>query len=286
MSTLQNKVVVVTGSTRGFGYAIVVELLKAGARVIVSGRTQAAVDRTLQTLQPLGQVKGLACDVSQPEQVYALGRFAAAWGGSLDIWINNAGYTAPAGGIIDFPPEEALKTFQTNCLGVYNGTQTALYYMLLHKSGTLVNIYGRGSDLKAASPSGLYASTKAWITEFTRTLAVEHKGTGIQIVGYSPGMMLTDMLDIQEVVGERVKGTMRSMPMVLKALGTPPSIPAAHLVRLLETNQKEFVEYRWMSGLRAMTMIARLMWMQVYPKSRPAPGEYPQVKAFVPPIEE
>jgi NAD(P)-dependent dehydrogenase (short-subunit alcohol dehydrogenase family) len=227
----------------------------------------------------------LACDVSVPDQVYALGRFAAAALGSIDIWVNNAGYTPTAGGIVDFPPEEALTTFKTNCLGVYNGTQTALYYMLPRKRGTLVNIYGRGSDLKASSPSGLYASSKAWVTEFTRTLAVEHKGMGVQIVAFSPGMMLTDMLDIKQVVGEGVNETMKSMPMVLKALGTPPSVPAAELVRLLETNQKEFVEYRWMRGLRAMSMIGRLIWMQINPKARPAPREYPQVSAFVPPIE-
>jgi hypothetical protein len=98
--------------------------------------------------------------------------------------------------------------------------------------------------------------------------------------------MLTDMLDVHQVVGNRVKETMKSMPMVLKALGTAPAVPAADLVKLLGTNQKEFVEYRWMRGLRAMTMIGRLIWMQMNPKSRPAPGEYPQVEAFVPPIKE
>ena len=284
MSTLQNKTAVITGSTRGFGHAIAAELLKVGAKVVISGRSQSRVNEAAAALAPLGAVQGLACDVSVPEQVYALGRFATAALRSIDIWINNAGYTPSAGGIVDFVPEEVLTTFKTNCLGVYNGTQTALYYMLPRKQGTLVNIYGRGSDLKASSPSGLYASSKAWVTEFTRTLAVEHKGTGVQIVAFSPGMMLTDMLDVKQVVGERVKETMKSMPMVLKALGTSPAIPAADLIRLLETNQKEFVEYHWMHGLRAMSMIGRLIWMQMNPKARPAPGEYPEVKAFVPPI--
>jgi short-subunit dehydrogenase len=114
---------------------------------------------------------------------------------------------------------------------------------------------------------------------------VEYKGTGVQIVAFSPGLMLTDMLDIKLVVGERVKETMKSMPMVLKALGTPPSIPAADLVWLLERNRKEFVEYRWMHGLRAMAMIGRLIWMQINPRSRPASVKYPQKSAFVPPIE-
>ena len=285
MGSLQDQTAVVTGSTRGFGYALAVELLKAGAKVVVSGRSQDGVDQTVRSLQPLGRVKGLACDVSIAEQVYALGRFVEAEVGPIELWINNAGTTPPAGGVIDFAPEEALATFQTNCLGVYNGTQTALYYMLPRRAGTLVQLYGRGSDLRPASPSGLYASTKAWITEFTRTLAAESRGTGVKIVAFSPGMMLTDMLDVKLVVGERVKETMKKMPMVLKALGLPPSIPAAELVRLLSSNEKEFVEYRFMRGWRAMAMIGRLMWMQLNPAARPAEEEYPQKKAFVPPIE-
>lgn len=285
MKTLQNKNVVITGSTRGFGYAVAAEMLKVGTRIVVSGRSQARLDEAVRSLQYLGEVKGLVCDVSMPEQVYALGRFAAAELGSIDIWVNNAGYTPPAGGIIDFSPEEALITFKTNCMGVYNGTQTALYYMLPRRQGMLVNIYGRGSDLRASSPTGLYASSKAWEAEFTRTLAAEYKGSGVQIVAYNPGLMLTDMLDIKQVVGERVNETMKSMPMVLKALGTPPTIPAVDLVRLLATNRKEFVEYRWMHGLRAMSMIGHLIWMQINPRSRPAPVEYPEAKAFVPPIE-
>jgi NAD(P)-dependent dehydrogenase (short-subunit alcohol dehydrogenase family) len=56
--------------------------------------------------------------------------------------------------------------------------------------------------------------------------------------------------------------------------------------RVDETNQKEFVEYRWMKGLRAMKMIGKLIWMQINPKARPEPAIYPQVDAFIPPIEK
>ncbi len=289
MGSLQNKVAVITGSTRGFGYAIATELLRAGAIVVISGRSQATVDGVVASLSSRsssGKVKGLACDVTIAEQVYALGKFVTSEIGPIDIWINNAGYTPSAGGIIDFSPDEALKTFKTNCLGVYHGTQTAMFYMQKRKSGTLVNIYGRGSNLQASSPSGLYASSKAWVTEFTRTLAEEHKESGVQIVAFSPGMMLTDMLDIHEVVGDTVKEQMKSMPMVLEALGIPPAVPAAELVELLASNRKPFVEHRWMRGLRAMRMIGKLIWMQMFPGSRLAPGEYAQIEAFVPPIEK
>lgn len=286
ISSLTGKVAVVTGSTRGFGFAIAQELLRYGAKVVLSGRSQPAVDQAVETLRPSGTVNGLACDVSIPEDVYHLASKAAQWEGRIDIWINNAGYTPPAGSVIDFPPEEPLQTMKTNCLGTYNGTQAALYYMVSSKQGVLVNIYGRGSDLRAATPSGLYAASKAWITSFTRTLAAEYRGAGIQIVGFSPGMMLTDMLSVEQVVGERVHETMKNMPMVLEALAIPPAIPAAELVKLLETNRKEFVEYRYMRGWRAMSMIGKLMWMQINPKARPPSVDYPVVAQYRPPVEE
>jgi NAD(P)-dependent dehydrogenase (short-subunit alcohol dehydrogenase family) len=283
--SLKGKVAVVTGSTRGFGFALAQELLLAEAKVIVSGRSKAAVDQAVDLLSPLGVVNGFACDVSIPEEVYNLARKAAQWERHIDIWINNAGYTPTAGSVIDFPPEELLRTIKTNCLGAFNGAQTALAIMLPSKQGVLVNIYGRGSDLKAATPSGLYGASKAWITSFTRTLAAEYKGAGIQIVGFSPGMMLTDMLVVENVVGERVRETMKNMPMVLKALASPPAIPAAELVKLLERNHKEFVEYSVMRGWRALSMVGKLVWMQINPKSRPAPVDYPVVVPFHPPIE-
>jgi NAD(P)-dependent dehydrogenase (short-subunit alcohol dehydrogenase family) len=282
---LDGKVAVVTGSTRGFGFAIAQELLRAGSLVVVSGRSQAASDEAAQALNPLGRTLGYACDVTVPDQVYALAREALRWNGRIDIWINNAGHTPTAGTVIDFPPEEALLTLKTNCLGVYNGTQAALSVMLPSKRGVLVNIYGRGSNLKAATPSGLYAASKAWVTSYTRTLAAEYKGTGLQIIGFSPGMMLTDMLVIEEVIGERVMETMKNMPMVLKALANPPEIPAAELVELLETNRKEFMEYRFMRGWRGFSMIGRLIWMQIDPKARPAPQDYPLAEPYHPPIE-
>jgi NAD(P)-dependent dehydrogenase (short-subunit alcohol dehydrogenase family) len=285
MNNLKGKVTVVTGSTRGYGFAIAQELLRSGAIVVVSGRSQAATDQAVESLKSLGTVIWCACDVSMPEMVYRLAGRASQGTGPIDIWINNAGYTPAAGSVIDFPPEEALQTIKTNCLGVFNGTQAALSVMLPAKRGVLVNIYGRGSDLKAATPSGLYAATKAWITSYTRTLAAEYKGTGIQIIGFSPGMMLTDMLVVEKVVGERVKETMKNMPMVLEALALPPAIPAAELVKLLETNRKEFVEYRVMRGWRAMSIIGKLVWMQINPMARPAPVDYPCAAPFRPPIE-
>jgi glucose 1-dehydrogenase len=203
MSAIKDKVVVVTGSTRGFGFAIAESLLEAGATVAVTGRSQGVVQSTLTSLQPKGRVSGYVLDVRSEEQVYKLVDDVLKELGRIDIWINNAGFSNAAGMMLDMNPQDALDMFISNDLGVLKCTQAIMRYMLPHKQGLLVNIYGNGSFLRPASPTGLYGTTKAWITSFTRTLAVELKGSGVQILGFSPGMMTTDMLTNPIVVGER-----------------------------------------------------------------------------------
>lgn len=281
---LKDKTIVITGSTRGFGNAAARALLAKGAKVVISGRKQETVDRVVSDLAALGEVTGLACDVSVAGQVYALAQHALQRFGRIDVWINNAGITPTAGGVLDFPPETAEETFRVNCLGTLHGTQTAVAIMKRQGGGVIVNLYGRGSDLRPATPSGLYGATKAWITSFTRTLASEYKDLPIQIIGFSPGMMTTDMLDVHEVVGDRIAGQMRNFPTVLEALGNPPEVPAAELVRLLERNEKRFVEYRLMSGLRLVKMLARLAWLNMSRKNRSPEQTYTVLPGFEPPV--
>jgi len=283
---LKGAVVVITGSTRGFGKALASMLLAKGARVVISGRQQEIVDRVVAQLSSLGEVCGLACDVSIADQVYSLGEYALKQYGRIDIWVNNAGVTPPPGGVLDFPPEEAERTFRVNCMGTLHGTQTAVAIMKRQGFGKIVNLYGRGSDLRPATPSGLYGATKAWITSFTRTMAAEYKHLPIQFIGFSPGMMTTEMLSVDEIVGETVVEPMRAFPTVLKALGNPPDVPAAELVRLLEKNNEPFTEYYFMRGLRLIKMLMKLIWMNLSKQAQPPEQKFHQRPSFEPPITD
>jgi NAD(P)-dependent dehydrogenase (short-subunit alcohol dehydrogenase family) len=95
MINLTNKTAVITGSTRGFGLALAQAFLQAGANVIISSRNRDAVDQTLQLLDAGNRAAGLACDVSDLEQVRALAAAAIQKFGSFEIWINNAGTSGP-----------------------------------------------------------------------------------------------------------------------------------------------------------------------------------------------
>src|SRR5512135_2453985 len=230
-ANMKNKVVVITGSTRGFGYAIAEAMLKAGATVIISGRSPDGLEKALQSLGSLGSVKGMQCDVREEQQVYAMARRVAEEHGRIDVWVNNAGYSASAGIMLDLPPAQAIDMFLSNDMGTLYGTQAALHFMLPRKSGTLVNIYGNGSFLRPASPTGLYGATKAWVTSFTRTLAQELRASGVRVVGFSPGMLLTDMLTAPTIVGERGREMMKNYAFVLRLLGGSPQAAAKKLVQ-------------------------------------------------------
>jgi len=275
--SLQGQVTVITGSTRGFGRALAETLLARGARVIISGRRAETV--AAAAAQIPGDVDGIACDVREATQVYALAQHAMARFGRLDIWVNNAGIAHPPGEMLAFPPETAATICRVNCLGTLHGSQAAAYHMLQHGGGTIVNIYGRGSNLRPASPSGLYGASKAWVTSFTRTLAAEYRDLPVRIIGFSPGMMTTDLLRADEVVGERALARLRHLPRVLQALSRPPEVPARILADLLEHNQKHFLEYRYMSGLRLTKMLLQLAWLNLTHRDEAAGRPAPAVRA-------
>ena len=219
---LKDKVVVITGSSRGFGYVIAEAMLRAGAQVILSGHSAENLQKAVTSLSTLGTVKGQLCDVREESQVYALARFAVQAFGRIDVWINNAGRTSGAGWMLETPPRQAIDLFLTNDMGTLYGAQAALHFMFQRGEGILVNVYGNGSFLRPASPTGLYGATKAWITSFTRSLAKEIKGSGIKVIGFSPGMMLTDMLVNPEVIGEHGREMMQRYALGIALAGGRP----------------------------------------------------------------
>ncbi len=260
---MKDKVVVITGSTRGCGFAIAESMLKAGATVVISGRSDQSLQNALQALQPLGTVVGISCDVRDEQQVYALARRTVDQFGRLDVWINNAGYSASAGRIVDTSPDDAIDMFLANDMGTLHGTRAALHFMQPRREGTLVNIYGAGSFLRPASPAALYGATKAWVSSFTRSLAKELAGSGVRIVGFSPGMLLTDMLTSQSVIGEHGQAMMKNYAFVLRLLAGSPQKAADQLVSFLQRNRKPFAEVRLFKPWTAMLGLLRIAWQNL-----------------------
>lgn len=238
MSLLQDKIAVITGSTRGFGLAIAQAYAREGAAVVISSRTQEAVYQVVQSLKSLGATaSGLACDVSNQAQVQALADHATNIFGHFDIWVNNAGLPGPYGPTIHLSPEAFIQVTQTNILGTYYGSLVAMRHFLERRSGKLINILGRGARGPVPMQNA-YAPSKAWILSFTKALAQEYKDSGVGVYALSPGMMDTDMLRKVEVVAG-YEASLKSMGTVIRLFSQLPEAPARRAVWLASSSTDE-----------------------------------------------
>lgn len=230
MSNLTGKTAVITGGTRGLGLVTAQEFLAAGAQVVISSRSEAAVQQALESLMsavPQASLAGMACDVAELEQVQALANFAIQRFGSFEVWINNAGLSAPYGPTAHIPNEMLERVFKTNILGTYHGSVTALAHFSPRRLGKLINILGAGATRPVPYQNG-YASSKAWMRVFTLALAKEYRSRGVGIFAYNPGLMFTEMVgDVEALEGYEKR--VNALETVLRMWGNPPEVPARRL---------------------------------------------------------
>ena len=191
-------VAVITGSTRGIGFGLAREFLIRGHDVVVSGRSQVATDKAVQSLQTDvssdGRVVGQPCDVRHLSQVQSLWETAVREFGRVDYWINNAGIIHKYINIVDLPAENFPTVVQTNLTGVMHGTQVAVKGMMAQEGGGWIyNMEGFGSDGMTRPGLTLYGTTKRAITYFTASAVKELKGTSIKVGYIQPGIVLTDL---------------------------------------------------------------------------------------------
>jgi glucose 1-dehydrogenase len=233
MGLLDNKVTVITGSSRGFGLAMARAFASEGASLVLASRSEVAIQKAVDAIRVASQgaqTAGIVCDTSDMAQVEALSEHAIKTFGRFDVWVNNAGISPTYGPTVHVQPEEFVKTTQTNVLGTYYGSIVAMRHFLPRHAGKLINIAGAGARGPVPMQSA-YASSKAWIRNFTLALAKEYQDSGASIHVLNPGMMMTDMLaQIEVVAGFEHK--LDALPMVLRVLGKPPEIPARKAVWL------------------------------------------------------
>ncbi len=229
---LSEKVVVVTGSSRGLGLEIAWACAGAGARVVVSSRSGSAIERAVSDLRAGGaQVSGTVCNVAELAQVEALLTHALAAYGRVDVWFNNAGYAAPYGPTVAVPSQEVLQTIRTNILGTYNGSVVAMQYLLTGRAGKLINILGRGDTGGAVPMQNAYAASKSWVRTFTLSLAKEYLRSGVGVYAFNPGMISTEFLTRVEAV-EGYEERLKVMPTIIRMWSNPPEVPARRAVWL------------------------------------------------------
>lgn len=198
------KNIVVTGSTKGIGFALSSAFAARGHNVVVTGRTQQAVDEAVAKIEkaaPGVTVLGVPTDVTDFGSVQALWDTASSKLGRVDLWINNAGVAISTKDIVDNTPDEITTMVTTNMLGTIFGAKVAATGMKAQGGGQIVNILGGGSDGRFRAGQAVYGSTKRGLNLFTEALTKELKDTTVTVGSVRPGILITDGF-IREIKAE------------------------------------------------------------------------------------
>ena len=209
---LKGKVAVVTGGTRGIGYAIVKKFLENGASVVLWGSRQETVDRALERLRqdnPDWQVTGMAPDLGSYEEVARALDSVKKKYGKIDIMVNNAGISA-RDSLYDYNPEDFDRIMDLNVNSVFRCSKAAAAIMREHGGGVILNTSSMVSFYGQPAGSG-YPASKFALNGLTKSLARELGRDHIRVNAVAPGVTRTDMMEA--VPQEVIEPIVRTIPL-------------------------------------------------------------------------
>jgi len=195
---LKDKVIVITGASRGIGEAIARACVEAGANVALASRKQADLDRVAGSLPPERAI-AIACHTGKSDEVEAMLAKAVERFGRVDGFVNNAATNPYFGPLVDTPDPAIEKTFEVNVRGYLYGARALVKHARARGGGgSIVNI-ASVAGLRAAPMQGIYGATKAAVISMTQTLAFELGGSQIRVNAIAPGLVETKFA--QAIVG-------------------------------------------------------------------------------------
>ena len=191
--SIVNKVVVITGSSRGIGAEIVRTLANENYKVILNyNNSKEQAEKIQQELLEQGkEIEIIKADVSKKEEAEKLIRFAINKFNKIDILVNNAGLSLE-GLFTDVTEEMWKEIIDTNLNSVFYCTQQAIKYMIQKQQGCIINISSIWGET-GASCEVAYSTTKAAINGMTKALAKEVGSSNIRVNAIAPGIIDTDM---------------------------------------------------------------------------------------------
>jgi len=230
MLSLTGKVALVTGASRGIGKAIAIQLKSLGATVIGTATSENGAKNISEYL---GEGQGLVLNVTDNESIDALFTAIKTTFGNVDILVNNAGITRD-NLMMRMKEEEWDDIINTNLSSVFKLSKAVLRAMMKNRAGRIINI---GSVVGTMGNAGQvnYATSKAGLLGFTKSLAREVASRGITVNTVSPGFIDTDMT--QTLTDEQKKGIFAQVP--ANRLGKPEEI--ANAVAFLASDAAAYI---------------------------------------------
>lgn len=223
---LPGKVAIVTGGTRGIGFAVVRTFLNNGATVVLFGSKEESVQKALTKLKqenPNYQVMGMHSDITDMRAVERAFADIKSRFGKIDIVVNNAGISA-SDSLYNYEEEEFDKIIDLNLKAVFNCSKVGAKYMKENGGGVILNTSSMVSIYGQAAGCG-YPASKFAVNGLTKSLARELGRDHIRVNAVAPGVIHTDMVD--SLPEEMIKPIIASIP--IGRMGEPEDVANAFL---------------------------------------------------------
>ena len=231
---LKNKVTLVTGASRGIGKAIATELGTSGARVVGTATSEKGANSITEYMQQAGiDGKGMVLDVRDSDSIDQCIAQINDEFGPIDILVNNAGITRDTL-LMRMKLDQWEEVYETNLRSVFLLSKACLRAMMKSRAGRIINI---SSVVGTTGNPGQanYASTKAGMVGFTKSLAREVANRGVTVNCVAPGFIRTDMTD--ELTDDQKEQIMQNIP--AGKLGE--SIDIAKAVKFLASEDSAYI---------------------------------------------
>jgi len=192
----RDKVVVVTGASRGIGEAVAETFAAAGARLVLASRKIEGVEAVAGRIRAGGgEALAAACHTGREAEVQALMERAREAFGGVDVLVNNAATSPHFGPLLDAGEAQWDKTFEVNVKGYAHAIRAAVPLMRERGGGAVVNV-ASVAGMIPHSGLGVYGVTKAAVLMLTKTLAIELAGWNIRVNAIAPGLIQTRFSEV------------------------------------------------------------------------------------------
>ena len=251
------KTVVITGSARGFGYAMLEEFYKKDYNVVVCDINEKLVNEAKQKLKKSYKTKakilGFKCDVTNIDDINNLIKNTILETNTIDIWINNAGVNQDNVPIWDLDPITSSKLIDIDLKGTINCSTIINKRMIIQGFGQIYNVEGFGSNDKFIKGLGVYGTAKRGLTYFTEALQFENnkEKTGIIIGKITPGIMITNFISKSLGDGKDIELTDKNKK-IYNILGDYPETIAKFMVNRIDKNTYPEPQFVWLTTLRSI----------------------------------
>jgi len=186
----ENKIAIITGGTKGIGYAIAEKLLQNGVRIFICGRNKSDLRDAVERLSAYGKVEGEICDVRSEDQVRMMLEQCERVYGGLDILINNAGIGIIGKTVEEMSGDEFRHTLETNLLGVFYACHHAIPILKKRGGGYIINISSLAGQ-NAHPRMAAYNASKFGLNGFSEALMQEIRQDNIKVSYICPGSVNT-----------------------------------------------------------------------------------------------